>query len=141
MSNAIRKFLDLPPSRRKLFIEALVIVAAVRLGLWVIPFPRLKSLVLRIEAKLSRDRSGIASSSELAWAIEAASRFVPKATCLTQAMAAKILFSIHGRESLLRIGVARGGDGRMLAHAWLESQGRAVVGGQDFEYTPLLSVK
>lgn len=141
MSNLIRKFLSLPPKERMLLIRALLLVAAVRLGLWVIPFSRLQRLVLWMAAKPGRDRAEIFSTEKLAWAIEMASRFVPKATCLTQAMAAKILFGIYGCDSLLKIGVARGEDGRMLAHAWLESRGRAVVGVPECEYTPLLSME
>ena len=141
MSNLIRKFLGLPPKERKLLIRALLLVAAVRLGLWVIPFSRLQRLVLWMAAKPGRDRSETVSTEKLAWAIETASRYVPKATCLTQAMAAKILFGIYGCESLLKIGVARGEGGRMLAHAWLESQGRTIVGVPECEYTPLLSIE
>lgn len=141
MSKLIRKFLDLPPAKRELLIKALLLEGAVRTGLWLLPFPHLQKLVLRLAEKPADDRANIVSADDLAWAISTASRFVPKATCLTQAMAAKILFGTYGYESLLKIGVARGEDGRMRAHAWLEIQGRAVVGGPECEYTPLLSME
>jgi hypothetical protein len=141
MSKLISKFLNLPSAERELLIKALLLEGAMRTGLWLLPFPILQKLVLRLAAKPAEDRAKMVSADDLAWAITTASRFVPKATCLTQAMAAKILFGIHGYESLLKIGVARGEDGRMRAHAWLESQGRAVVGGPECEYTPLLSME
>jgi hypothetical protein len=141
MSRMIRKFLDLPSAERELLIKALLLEGTVRMGLWLLPFPILQKLVIRLAAKPAEDRAKIVSADDLAWAIATASRFVPKATCLTQAMAAKILFGIYGYGSLLKIGVARGDDGRMRAHAWLESQGRAVVGGPKCEYTPLLSME
>ena len=61
----------------------------------------------------------------------AASRRVPKATCLTQAIALRTLLARDGKESELRIGVAKAEDGRLEAHAWLESDGRIVIGGRE----------
>lgn len=112
-----------------------------RAGLSLLPFPVLRRLVGRLSANTDVDRPGSASNDDLAWAIETASRFVPRSTCLSRAMAAKLLFGIYGHSSLLKIGVLKGEDGRVLAHAWLESRGKVIVGGPDGEYTPLLTLE
>jgi hypothetical protein len=54
---------------------------------------------------------------------------VPGASCLTQALAAQYLLARSGHRSQLRVGVAQDPSGRLLAHAWLVSDGRVVIGG------------
>ena len=63
------------------------------------------------------------------WAVKTASRFVPKATCLTQALVAQIILARRGCATDLQIGVARSEQGSVEAHAWLESDGRVLIGG------------
>jgi hypothetical protein len=67
------------------------------------------------------------SVDRLERAVRVASRVVPRATCLTQALALNHLLSRNGYTSIVRIGVAKE-DGRFAAHAWVECGG-----------TPLLS--
>jgi len=57
-----------------------------------------------------------------------AQRVVPGATCLPQALAAEALLKRGGLPADLRIGVMKGASGKLLAHAWVESDGRIVVG-------------
>jgi hypothetical protein len=58
-----------------------------------------------------------------------AARIVPGATCLTQAFAAQLLLARAGYRSQMRIGVAKDEQGQFIAHAWLISNDRVVVGG------------
>jgi len=69
-------------------------------------------------------------------AVKASSRFVPRATCLTQAMAARKMLLNHGYNANLRIGVLREDDD-LKAHAWLEKDGRVLIGGSVCEYQAL----
>jgi hypothetical protein len=57
-----------------------------------------------------------------------AARLVPRATCLSQALATIWLLAGRGHAASLRIGVKRGDAGELLAHAWVEHEGRIVVG-------------
>ncbi|MSR22793.1 MAG: lasso peptide biosynthesis B2 protein [Gemmatimonadetes bacterium] len=57
-----------------------------------------------------------------------AARVVPGATCLVQALAAEWPIRRGGAAASLRFGVAKG-DGGLDAHAWLESGGRVLLGG------------
>jgi hypothetical protein len=70
----------------------------------------------------------------IVWAVQVASRRIPGASCLTQALAARVLLAKCGIASQLRIGIARGEQGDFQAHAWLETaDGRAVIGGVALE--------
>ena len=78
------------------------------------------------------------SVERIGWAVALVSRWVPKATCLTQAFAAQILLTRQGYPASLRIGVAKGEGGQFEAHAWVETQGRVVLGGPQLaRFTPL----
>ena len=113
-----------------LIVVALPIVAVVRLALWILP----SRLILRFLSRLSASRSaetshGSVAPSAIPWAVEAASRAVPRATCLTQAVAAKLLLRLSGEDAQFCLGVAYTSEGALRAHAWLERDGRAILGG------------
>jgi Transglutaminase-like superfamily len=69
----------------------------------------------------------------VAWGIRNAARVVPEATCFVQALAAQFLLARSGTPSQIRIGVAAGPGGEFVAHAWLLTDGRVVVGGSASE--------
>ena len=77
------------------------------------------------------------------WAVVVASRYVPMSTCLTQALAAQVLLARRGFPAHLHIGVAKkGAEARFEAHAWVESQGKVVIGGSEpGRYTQLLALE
>lgn len=94
---------------------------------------------------------GALSVGDIVWSVEVASKFVPKATCLTQALAAKRLLSWNGYSSDLWIGVDSGVDSGVnsgadsgadscntfAAHAWIERGGKVILGGPINRYRPL----
>jgi hypothetical protein len=109
--------------------------AGVRLGLWLLPFRVLNRAV----ARLARPARALTRQplERVIWSVHVASRFVPRATCLTQSLAAQILLARRGYPAALRLGVAREA-GQFDAHAWLESNGRVVIGNADlWRYTPM----
>lgn len=138
---ALGKVLRLTYRERWLLVQATLLLAAVRLGLWLLPFRALHRLLA-----YSRPSAAIKPKAErppvdrIAWAVATAGRYVPGAgKCLTQALAAQILLRRAGHSAQLRIGVARAGAARLKAHAWVECEGIiAIGGGHDLErYTPL----
>jgi hypothetical protein len=61
--------------------------------------------------------------SRLVWAVRAASRRVPMASCLTQSLALQFLLIRAGHSSQLHIGVKKDPQTGFQAHAWVESAG------------------
>ena len=111
-----------------LLVQAGLVVVAVRLMLWL-PY-RLWQGQLRLTertAKGSRPRNA-PPVEWIAWAVARTSRFVPGATCLTQALTTQWLLGAYGYSSTLRIGVSRN-LAQMEAHAWVEHDGRVIIGG------------
>jgi hypothetical protein len=129
------RFLALSGAERWLILRAAWLVVGVRVGLSLLP----SRVVLRqVNGAEPRRSLGRVQPDRIAWAVRAASRRVPQATCLTQALAAQLLLAQYGYRSRLRLGVARGEQGDFQAHAWLECGGQIVIGGQDLgRYSPL----
>lgn len=78
-------------------------------------------------------------SDRIVWAVSAITRRIPRlGNCLCVALSAKLLLSITGRPSSLRIGVAKSDSGQLEAHAWLEADGIILIGSVEHDrYAPL----
>lgn len=125
----IHKFLNLPPAEQFLLVKSLALLAAIRIGLWSLPFRTLRRLLTHLTRTnprlLGADQPPI---DRICWVVSAASRYVFRATCLTQALATQALLRRRGHPACLRIGVAKGEKERLDAHAWVESRGQIVIG-------------
>jgi hypothetical protein len=104
-------------------------VAGIRLAIWVLPFGVVRRMVSALSHPVRHSDS--TDAKEICRSIMIVSRFVPKATCLTQALSAQLLLGRRGFESHLRIGVGKPTDG-LRAHAWIENQqGEILIGHTD----------
>lgn len=77
---------------------------------------------------------------QLARRIEVLARFVPRASCLTQALALQYCLARGGHACELQVGVRRDDAGRFAAHAWVSCNGRIVLGAANTrlaDFTPL----
>lgn len=120
---------SLTADERRTLPVALLLVLGIRVALWVLPSRLIVRYVRSIAADSPVRRPQSAGSDVIVWAVSAASRRVPRATCLTQALAALLLLRRHGMDAELCLGAARGADGGFRAHAWVEFGGRIVIGG------------
>lgn len=132
------KFLRLNRSERRLLLRAALLLGAIRLGLWLLPFQTLRRFVVRITGK-TQLRAARVSVDRVVWAVEVVSRYMPGVKCLARALATQALLRQYSHQAHIRIGVARTQKGKLQAHAWVESQGRIVSGGLGdlWRYTPL----
>lgn len=105
-----------------LLLEAWVTLCAMRVALWLLPW----RVVSRTPARPGRRTS--VSTERPSAAIRAASRCVPFATCLTQSLALRWMLARHGCVAILNLGVRNPLGGRLQAHAWLEVDGRVILG-------------
>ena len=137
----LRKLLHLHKRDRQLLVSAALLLGTIRLGLWLLPFQTLR----RFLAGITQTADDLHSTAQVTvdkvvWAVAVASRYMPGgAKCLARALATQVLLGRRGYQAQLRIGVAKNEKGQLEAHAWLESQGRIVIGGlKDLaRYTPL----
>lgn len=139
--NLLHKFLVLPTTDKWLLIKAAALLEAIKLSMRLLPFQTLLRLSTRaasmaIRRSLHTDR---ASSDRVAWAVEVASRHTPgHKTCLNQALATQVLLARRGYPAVLHVGAAKGTAGRFQAHAWVESEGKIVIGESGLEgFAPL----
>lgn len=116
-----------PRSRELLILlRATILLYTVRLALWTVSFEKLRRVVDSVTHGCFRPANRY-SADQLSWAVRAASRYVPHATCLAQPVILHILLRREGLQSTVCIGV-RKEVGQFEAHAWVESQDRVVIG-------------
>ena len=70
-------------------------------------------------------------------AVASVSRLLPPARCLAQALATNIMLARRGYESEVHIGVPEEPSDEFVAHAWVTSQDRVVIGGPTTGYREL----
>ena len=112
-----------------LYLGCLAVIIYIRLGLTFRRFDRMAALSQAAGA--TAPFSGL-SPGQVARAIRRASRIVPGASCLTQALSTKYLLGKTGRPSSVFIGVRKIED-RMQAHAWCICENRVVSGADGYD--------
>jgi Transglutaminase-like superfamily len=140
MVRQLAGFFRLPFSDQRLLMRAALAVVSAKLAVRTLPLPAARAAVTRLE------RLGwivtSAPADRIVWAVEAAGRAIPgMKNCLVQAVAAEAMLARAGHPCALRIGAAKNGPGGgLIAHAWLESEGRVLIGEFELErYTPLVA--
>jgi hypothetical protein len=134
----LRKYANLPTEERNLLLRAAFFVLMVRLGLWLLPARALLGAACRREERGGRG-ARVFSVDRLSWAIRATARYVPSATCLTQAIALQWLLARFGYASRVHIGVKKHRSTQLQAHAWVECKKQVVIGGSEVrDYIPLV---
>jgi len=137
----IRKFFNLSSTEQRLLIRAWILLGVTRLGLELFPFSTLRKFLDILRPKLGSFKKEF-SEEQLVWSVTVVSRYIPKATCLAQALTSQFLLQQAGRQACLHIGVEEAEEGGIKAHAWVESQGRILIGGFDINrYTHLLALE
>ena len=117
---------------RALLLEAAVALSVAQLLVLTTPFRR-------IARWLESDR-GTHDCDEnffirLGSALGTAGRGLPwRIVCLPEAIAAKAMLRRRGYRSALHIGASVDSNGKLVAHAWVVTGGKAVVGGSDVRH-------
>jgi hypothetical protein len=127
-------------------IEATAFVTAARLALLVLPFAWIAAATGNFEAAHPGDRPRRATvdpvSRGVREALRAAVRRLPgRTTCLTRAIAGRMMLAWRGTPSTVVLGVASDGD-KLSAHAWLVTADGCVCGGREAErFRPLAAIR
>jgi len=122
----LKRLVGLTNCERCLLARAFMVVGITRVALWILPVDGVR----RVATKAAGLGSYPVPVDRSAWAVHVVSRYVPGATCLTQALAVQALLISSGYASRVEIGVAREA-GKLEAHAWVICDGQIVVGGPE----------
>jgi Transglutaminase-like superfamily len=112
---------------RHLLINSFILLALVKLGLLLLSFQTLRLLL----ANISQPNPKLEQTplSKIIWTVNASTNYMPGgAKCLARALTCQVLMKRRGYSPELRIGVAKNETGTLEAHAWVESQGKVVIG-------------
>lgn len=126
----ILKFLNLTEQDRQLLLKSFILLGLIRLGLWLLPFGTLRQcLNNRLQLFSQSPKITFTELDKVSWAIDVSSRYwFGEVKCLAKALTTQILMSSYGYCPQLQIGVAKSKQGNLEAHAWVENEGKVVVG-------------
>jgi hypothetical protein len=128
---ALRSFRRKSTRERALLLEAAVLLPVVHALQQRLPYRRWRSLLEGRSWPRSR-RARRPSIDEISRAVEVARRYVPgEYKCLPAAYATHLLLQRYGHPSRVFYGVGRDSEGKVEAHAWVDSEGRIVMGQLD----------
>jgi hypothetical protein len=135
------KFRKLSRGERRLLVRSWWLVGSVRVGLWLLPYARLRRILDRRSETPVDSWEARPDPERIAWAVTVASEYFPRAeTCLTRALAALYWLRRFGHPAELKLGVALDERKEFSAHAWVLSEGRVVIGDDGHgKFTPLES--
>jgi hypothetical protein len=137
----ISKFLRLSSADKILLIRVWILLGITRLCLSIFRLAILRKLLTDIGPLVARVDKEL-NDDQLVRIVGIASRFVPRATCLAQALTVQLLLKQSGRQASLYIGVNGVEGGQLNAHAWVESRGKVITGGPNpGDFTSLLTLE
>lgn len=136
----LARFLRLSWSDQILLCQAAFRMSLVSLAVRLLPFSWWRS---RLDpGPLSRSSgSGDDQASRIVWAVEVAARHVPGVTCLVQSVVGLEMLRQAGYQAEIQVGINGTPEQPLRAHAWVESEGRILLGGERSasQYIPLSS--
>jgi hypothetical protein len=133
--NRLGKLLHLSIAECWLLLKAALLLALTRVALVLLPYSTVRVLIDRMGRRSSRLGNGRPPAEHLAWAVSVASRVVPRGEhCLTQALSLRTLLARRGYDCRICYGVQKAADSPLRAHAWVEYNGAALIGGGDLNH-------
>ncbi len=116
--------------QRRVLMYAFLLLSAIRLALWLLPFGNIRRQLKTVMSVWVCEKTGPISVKFIVWAVAIAGRYTPgSAKCLARALTTQLLLNRYGHRHQLHIGVAKNSSQVLEAHAWIEYQGQAIVGG------------
>jgi hypothetical protein len=125
------KFLLLPGKDRSLLFRVALLLLATRVGLSLLGYSRLKRLFARFSNRPAhRSQAPLEDIDRVVWAVgKVGPRLLGDRRCLTDAMVTQFLLGRRKLRANIQIGVLFAKNGKLEAHAWIEHEGRVLVGG------------
>jgi hypothetical protein len=128
LERALRRLGRISATERRILAEAFGLLPVVHGLQQLLPFKRWREL-LEKGAPTRSPRASAPTVSQIAWAVEVARRWLPgEYKCLPAAYTTHLLLYRHGYVSDVHVGVSRDAQGKVEAHAWVDCEGRTVIG-------------
>src|SRR5579871_5632886 len=124
----IAKFARLSAADKRLFFRIFAMLVRVRVALWARPFQQVREMAEAWGGGAVEPPEKRLSAFDLTSLITVAACYIPRATCLTQALVAQAILRQHGYSPQFKIGVGRNDAKNFQAHAWIELDGKVVIG-------------
>ncbi len=126
----LSRLLTLSRYERRVILYACLLLNGIRVALWLLPFNLVRHKLAKIASVwVCKDVPASVSLKLMVWAVNIATRYTPGgAKCLVRALTTQLLLTRYGYSHQLHIGVAKSSTDTLEAHAWVECQGRVVVG-------------
>jgi len=134
LARGFRKLWRHPWQNWGLLLYAGTLTAGVRAGLSISSLSLVTRTLRHVATNLPRESAATPQyRMRAAWVAHAVGkRLLPNRPCLTQALVLQYLLLRRGEDSAqLHIGVTKGEDEHLQAHAWVERDGRVLIGGAD----------
>ena len=135
LMSKINSFFKLSSVRKSLLVKSIILIIFIRLSLLLFSFSNVKKISKKFSKPKKYQKNRI-TIEDILWSVRVASIYIPKSTCLIQAITAQILLSRYNYLSKLKIGVMKGHE--FEAHAWVEINDRIVLGESEEKYIPIL---
>jgi Transglutaminase-like superfamily len=115
-------------SQRRWLWQSAPALLAIKTALTILPYPTFRKLFGKLIESGRRQPASEQTLHEVAQAIEILSARWPwRAVCLPQALTYKYILR-NDASLLLKIGVNRSSIGEFQAHAWVEKDGKLLIG-------------
>lgn len=123
------KFMALSWREKRLYFSAALWLMAVKFGLCLLPFNRLRGWMACVD-QTDGEPVDLKEMRAIIQAIERVSQLLSifQINCLPKALVGHRLLCLQGFDIHLKIGVLKNHGDQLAAHAWLEYQGRVILG-------------
>lgn len=111
------------------FIEAWILLHAMKLAILILPFKRIAGRIGKVHAETSLEPVLSDGMRNVEQAIRRASRYTfHESKCYDQALTGKLMLQRRGLPSTLYFGLAKDTTNLLKAHAWVRCGNRIITG-------------
>ena len=142
MITTLRRAMRFPAAERRALVVAAVLQVIAGVALRLAPVGAIAHAAGRLGGRRRRD-ADIDAAHRWLWALDASGRHLGRASsCLARAVAAQWSARRCGIALPISIGVVRGADGSLAAHAWIAAPGGLRLGADRAGgYVPLATLE
>lgn len=132
LAKKMKTFLIIDWQTKILMLKVFCLCGVIRALILIIPFKKIKPFLgtHNEETRIQANRSEYLAARKIKTIVEIVSRHTPwESKCLVQAIVAQLLLKRQKVETTLYLGVRKGEEGALKAHAWLRC-GQMIVTGE-----------